>query len=91
MKAMISAMADTIGLKLPDKSAPSWLLDGVAALCESIWRLFNLKSEPPITRHVVMVMKCDCVLDGSKAHGELGYTPVVSREQALAAMKAANR
>jgi nucleoside-diphosphate-sugar epimerase len=89
MKGMISAMADTIDLKLPEKSVPSWILDGVARLSEGIWRLFGLKGEPPITRQVVMVMKCDCVLNGSKAHAELGYEPVISREHGLAAMKAA--
>jgi nucleoside-diphosphate-sugar epimerase len=74
---------------LPEKSAPSWLLRGVAWACENIWRLFGIKSAPPITRHMVMVMRCDCVLDGSKARAELGYAPVISREAGLAAMKAA--
>lgn len=89
MKGIITGMADTIGLTLPDKSAPSWLLGGVAGLSEGIWRLFSLKGQPPITRHVVMVMKCDCVLNGSKARDELGYVPTVSRDEGLAAMKAA--
>lgn len=91
MKDMVTAMADTINLTLPDKSAPSWLLGGVAGACEGVWRLFGLKGEPPITRHVVMVMKCDCVLDGGKAHKELGYSPVISRDEGLAVMKAANQ
>lgn len=90
MKEMISGMAASIGLTLPDKSAPSWLLGGVAAFLEWIWRLFNLKGEPPITRHVVMVMKCDCALDGRKAREALGYAPRMSREAGLAAMKVSN-
>ena len=90
MKAMVSGMAASIGLSLPEKSAPSWLLGRVAVVAESVWRLFNLKGEPPITRQVVMVMKCDCVLDGRKARDELGYIPLISREAGLAAMKAAN-
>lgn len=90
MKAMITAMADTISLTIPDKSAPAWLLNGVAWMAEAIWRLFNLKGAPPITRHVVMVMTCDCVLDGRKAQAELGYRPHVSRETGLAAMQVAN-
>jgi nucleoside-diphosphate-sugar epimerase len=90
MKAMVSGMADSIGLTLPEKSAPSWLLGGVAVVAERIWRMFNLKGEPPITRQVVMVMKCDCVLDGRKARDELGYVPLISREAGLAAMSAAN-
>jgi hypothetical protein len=89
VKAMIGAMTETKGVTLPEKSAPSWLLRGVAWACENIWRLFGIKSAPPITRHMVMVMRCDCVLDGSKARAELGYAPVISREAGLAAMKAA--
>jgi nucleoside-diphosphate-sugar epimerase len=81
-------MAASIGLTLPDKSAPSWLLGGAATVAEAVWRTFDLKGEPPITRHVVMVMKCDCVLDGKKAREELGYVPVISRAAGFAAMKA---
>jgi nucleoside-diphosphate-sugar epimerase len=88
MKAMVSAMADSIGLKLPEKAAPSWLLGPVAAVLERISRMFNLKGEPPITRHVVMVMKCDCVLNGTKARKELDYIPLITREAGLKAMKA---
>jgi nucleoside-diphosphate-sugar epimerase len=90
MKDMVTGMADSIGLTLPEKSAPSWLLGGVAVVAEWVWRGLNLKGEPPITRQVVMVMKCDCVLDGRKAREGLGYVPVISRKVGLAAMKAAN-
>jgi len=89
MKEMVTGMAASTGLTLPDKSQPSWLLAGVAALSEAVWRTFSLKGEPPITRHVVMVMKCDCVLDGRKAREELGYVPVISRELGLATMASA--
>jgi nucleoside-diphosphate-sugar epimerase len=89
MRDMIVGMAASIGLTLPEKSAPSWLLDGLARVAEAIWRMFDLKSEPPITRHLVMVMKCDCVLNGGKAREELDYAPVISRGEGLAAMNVA--
>lgn len=90
LKQIITDMAATKGLMLPEKSMPGAVLHGLAGVMETAWRLFNLKGAPPITRHVVMVMRCDCVLDGRKAHAELGYNPLVSRADGLAAMVAAH-
>jgi nucleoside-diphosphate-sugar epimerase len=53
MKDMVTGMAASIGLTLPDKSAPSWLLGGIATVAEAVWRTFNLKGEPPITRALI--------------------------------------
>jgi nucleoside-diphosphate-sugar epimerase len=91
IKAMVSAMAASVGLKLPDKTAPGRLLHAVAGVVEHAWRTFNIKSEPPITRHVVMVMSRDCVLNDDKARRELGYVPVISRVQGWAALAADTR
>ena len=87
LKPFITDMAATIGLTLPDKSMPGGVLNGLAAVLETVWRTLNLKSAPPITRHVVMVMRCDCVLDGRKAELGLGYRPQISRAAGLAAMR----
>jgi nucleoside-diphosphate-sugar epimerase len=86
MRAMITGMAASIGLTLPDKSAPGGLLAIVAGVLESVWRLFRLRGEPPLTRHVVMVMRCDCVLNDAKAKVEIGYQPGISREAGLATL-----
>ncbi len=89
MKEMVTGMAASKGLVLPDKSVPGWLAGAIGSLCEAIWRIFNLKGAPPLTKHAAMVMSRDCTLKGDKAKAELGYRPVVSREAGLAAMKAA--
>lgn len=89
MKDIVSRMAMTKGLSLPDESIPGWLAALAGAACESIWRNFGLKGDPPLTRHAAMVMRCDCTLNGEKARTGLGYAPVVSREAGLAAMAAA--
>ncbi|MEE9433747.1 MAG: NAD-dependent epimerase/dehydratase family protein [Sphingorhabdus sp.] len=87
MKDMITAMAKSRGLTLPDKSIPKWLAAFLGRTFESIWRALKLKSEPPLTRHAAMMMSCDCTLNGGKAAGELAYSPVISRNQGLAALK----
>jgi nucleoside-diphosphate-sugar epimerase len=84
MHEIISGMAASKGLQLPDKSIPSWLADTLGGASEGIWRLFGLKSEPPLTRHAAMVMSRNCTLKGDKARAGLGYAPVISRAEGLA-------
>ncbi len=88
MKEMITGMAASKGLELPDKSIPGWIADAIGGGSEAIWRCFNLKGAPPLTRHAAMVMSRDCMLKGDKAREGLSYAPVISREAGLAAMQA---
>ena len=91
MKEIVSAMANTAGVALPDRSMPSWLADGVGAICELLWRGLQLKGDPLLTRHAAMVMARDCVLNGDKARRDLGYVPLYTVEEGLAKMKAQAR
>jgi nucleoside-diphosphate-sugar epimerase len=86
MKTMLSGMAASAGLALPDRSIPYWLADMIAAVSEGAWRLLHLSGEPPLTRHAAMVMARDCTLVGTKAKKELGYQPRVTVEAGLAAL-----
>lgn len=88
MREIVTALAATRGLTLPDRSMPSSLADAIGATCETVWRLFNLQGAPPLTRHAAMVMARDCVLVGEKAKAELGYAPVITVEGGLKAMAA---
>jgi hypothetical protein len=87
MKAMLSGLAASVGVVLPDRSIPYWLADTIAAVSEGVWWLFRLSGEPPLTRHAAMVMARDCILIGTKAKDELGYRPRVAVEEGLAALK----
>ena len=40
--------------------------------------------EPPLTRFEVWISSQECTLDDGRARRELGYRPVVSREEGLA-------
>jgi len=86
MKDMITAMAKTRGLTLPETSIPAWLADGMGRTMEAIWRGLNLKSDPPLTAHAAMVMSRDCTLNGEKAAAELNYQPVITRAEGLAGL-----
>jgi hypothetical protein len=89
MKEIISAIAGTQGISLPDKSVPTWAADMIGSIAEGVWRIFGLKGEPPLTRFGAMIMSRDAVLNDAKARRELGYAPVVSVEDGLRALRAA--
>lgn len=88
MKEIISAIAATRGITLPDKSVPSWAADTLASVAEGVWRTFNLKGEPPVTRFGAMIMSRDSVLIDAKARREMGYAPVISVEEGLRQLSA---
>ncbi len=86
MKEIISGMAASKGLNLPDKSVPAWVADLAGVAIEAIWRTFSLKGDPPLTSHAAMVMSRDCTLNDAKARRELGYLPILSVSAGLAAL-----
>jgi nucleoside-diphosphate-sugar epimerase len=52
-------------------------------------RTLRLAGPPPLTRHAVDLLCCDCTLRDDKARAELGYRPVIGVEEGLAALAAA--
>jgi nucleoside-diphosphate-sugar epimerase len=76
----------TAGVTLGDKSAPGWLIRGAANLIEPLWRLSGAKSPPPITRFAAHIMSRDCTLKDGRAKVELGYKPVITLEDGMAAL-----
>lgn len=88
---IISAMATATGLSLPEKSIPGWLATIAAYVIETVWRTFNLRGEPPLTRHAAMVMIRQCTLNGDKARRDLGYVPRISVAEGLQALSVSQR
>lgn len=86
MKEIISGLAATRGITLPETSVAAWLADFIGAASEGAWRLFALKGEPPLTRFGAMIMSRECVLKGDKARAELGYAPVTGVAEGLREM-----
>ena len=67
---------------------PAWLAAALAAGSETAWRLLRLGGEPPLTRLAVWLSSQECTIEITKARAELGYEPVISRAQGLAALRA---
>ena len=75
------------GVELGDRSMPSLIVRPAAILTEGLWRTLRLSGTPPITRHAIDLMCCDCILRIDKIEKELGYEPVVSVAEGLRQLK----
>ena len=86
LKDVAADLLATRGLPPVKRSAPFAIAWRMAALMESVWRLFRLRSKPPVTRQTLRMIGQDFTIDTAKARRDLGYQPVVSRAAGLAQM-----
>jgi nucleoside-diphosphate-sugar epimerase len=85
-REFVTSLLGTQGVSVPDQSVPTAAADAAAAVSERAWRLLRRPGSPPLTRLAVWLSSKECTLDTTRAKRELGYKPVVSREQGLAAL-----
>ncbi len=90
-REFVSAMLETQGVQAPDRSLPAPVAGAAAVAAEGVWSVLPLPGEPPVTRFAVWASSQECTIDISKARRELGYEPVVSREQGLAELRRSGR
>jgi nucleoside-diphosphate-sugar epimerase len=88
-REFVTDLLATQGVEAPDRNAPRAVVGALAAAGEGAWRLLPLPGAPPVTRMAYWVSSLDTTIDISKARRELGYEPVITREEGLAAMGAA--
>ena len=82
-REFLPALMGAYGVELGTRSIPSAVARPAAAVIEGIWRTLGLSSAPPLTRHAIDLMCCDCTLRIDKIQKELGYEPVVSVAEGL--------
>lgn len=83
-RTFISAMLATQGRSVTDKEVPRGLVYAIALISEGIASLTGGRWHPPVTRQTLATSAVEVTLNISKALDELGYAPVVSRDQGLA-------
>ena len=83
IKDFCSQLLQTQGIAVTQKSMPKWLVRVAAVLIEKSWRLFNIRSRPPLTRLGAAIFSSHCTIDSSKIRKELGYMPVISVETGM--------
>jgi nucleoside-diphosphate-sugar epimerase len=79
----ITALLEANGVEVPDRSMPAPVAHFAAVVSEGVWRTLRLKSAPPVTRLAYWLSAQECTIDIARARTELGYEPVISREQGL--------
>lgn len=89
LRAFLTSLAGTQGVDLGSRSLPSALARPLARGIEGVYRLFGLRGAPPLTRFALDMMSATVTVRSDKARRELGYAPVVSREDGLRALAAA--
>lgn len=87
LRDVLSALARTRGLELPDRSVPGWLARGATRVVEAAWRLLPLPGAPPVTHFALAMLSRTVTVRIDKAREELGYTPRWDLEQGLEAMR----
>jgi nucleoside-diphosphate-sugar epimerase len=88
-REFITDLLATQGVEAPDRNAPRALVGALAAAGEGAWRLLPLRGAPPVTRIAYWLAALETTIDISKARRELGYEPVITREQGLEQLRAA--
>lgn len=87
-RSYINGMLQAVGRDA--SGAPSIPLSAarlLARLVEGWWSLTGKAGEPPLTRTAVELIGTQITVNDGKARRELGYSPVVTREQGLAALR----
>jgi hypothetical protein len=88
IREFLTAYLGTAGVEMPDKSVPAWLVRGLARALEPVWRALRITKAPPITRFEASIFSVDCTVKIDKAREELGYRPLVTMKEGLAALRA---
>ncbi len=73
-----------LSLKSPRTSLPLWLVKPIATVVESLWKLLNLSTNPPITRFDLAFIAMQRKYKIDKIKKDLDYKPVMSRQKGFA-------
>jgi nucleoside-diphosphate-sugar epimerase len=83
----VSELLRTQEVEPPTRSLPKWVAGAISGGGELAWKVLPLRGGPPLPRFTYWVTTQECTIDDSKARRELGYAPVVSRQEGLAELR----
>lgn len=89
-RAFVTALLESIGVQPPTRSVPVPVARAAAVAIETTWRAMRLQGRPPLTRLAVWNAALECTVNDARAHQELGYVPVISREEGLRRLMSAD-
>jgi nucleoside-diphosphate-sugar epimerase len=86
LQSVLNGLLATRGVKASDKYVSFGMVWTMAGVMGLVWRLFQLKGEPPITRQMLRLIGKPFTVRTEKARKELGYSPRVTGKEGVAAM-----
>jgi nucleoside-diphosphate-sugar epimerase len=86
MLAVVTALVGTKNVEINARNVPLGIAWFMARVMEFVWRTFHRPGEPPLTRQMLRMVGYDFTVSDRRAREELGYAPVTSWVQGLAAM-----
>lgn len=87
MRETFTRMFREIGLDGGDKELPRGLAVAMASGTEFVWKLFGMRSRPPIAPLMIRLMATEFSVSDARAREELGYRNAVDFEQGLATLR----
>ncbi|MBF0573341.1 MAG: NAD-dependent epimerase/dehydratase family protein [Desulfamplus sp.] len=84
---MVDDMLDAAGLPPVRGSISLKKAERLGSVTETIFKLFNIKKEPPMTRFMAKELATSHWFDISRAKKDLGYYPIVSTQEGLIRLK----
>ena len=88
LREFLTALAATQGVNLGSRALSSRIARPLSLAIEAIWRALGLKRAPPMSAFAVHMMSASVTVRTDRARAELGYQPVITVEQGLAALRA---
>ena len=87
MGELLNALLDAVGAPRVDKHLSFKAAYRIGAVCEGLWKVLPLRSEPPMTRFLAEQLSTAHWYDMAPATREFGYRPLVSFDEGLTRLK----
>lgn len=84
IKDFVTSYVQSQHITPPSRSLPKFLVRGLARLVAVSWKIFHIKTKPPITPFAIDLMSANVTLNTDKAKKELGYHPVIHLDEGMA-------
>ncbi|MEE4217872.1 MAG: NAD-dependent epimerase/dehydratase family protein [Xanthomonadales bacterium] len=85
---IIGKLLAALGVDVKIRAVPAMAAMTAGALCETAWRTFKLKGEPPVTRFSVEQLATAHWFNTAAAKNDFGYTPPISIAEGLKILSA---